>query len=122
MDAIRRVVARCEDAAVLGTIWVNGSFLTEKMNPRDVDLCLRIRHEVYDYGTREQVSCIDWLTSKSLYASARIDGYLLVEYPFNHQHFAIGVANLNYWKGQFGSSRKGVAKGIAVLELVKRNP
>jgi len=119
--AISDVVFECDQLEIPGSVWINGSFLTEKLDPADADLCLRIRNEVYDYGSREQVACIDWITSSALYLSQRVDGYLLVEYPFNHANFAIGVENLSYWKKQFGKSRLGVEKGIAVVELTGRS-
>ena len=54
-------VATLETAKVAGEIWADGSFLTEKINPKDIDLVLRVDGELYNSGTVEQRQAIDWV-------------------------------------------------------------
>jgi hypothetical protein len=47
-------VQRLVDAKIDGEIWADGSFLTEKIDPKDVDVIVRIDgHAVYDKGTSD---------------------------------------------------------------------
>lgn len=110
-------ISELRSVRVIGALWINGSFLTAKLDPRDVDVCLRIQHTAYDNGSPAQIAAIDTLLSDETFARDRIDGYLLVEYPANHPNHDLGAENLRYWLHQFGKSRSGVPKGIAVVEL-----
>ena len=99
-----------------GEVWINGSFLTEKMNPEDVDLVLLITAEFYENGTEEQRKTVDWLNSnlKDLYSC---HSYLLMEWPKGHSQYWIGQYYHSYWMKQFGFSRGDEMKGIAVIAL-----
>jgi hypothetical protein len=117
-----RIMARLERAiqslianSIPGEVWVNGSFLTEKIDPEDVDVSIRVDGDFYDMATAQQRQILRWITE--IADSEKIDGYLHLEWPVGHPHHAIGVENYEYWKKQWGISRSGVAKGIAVLKL-----
>jgi hypothetical protein len=43
MTHLEQIVGRINSAAIAGEIWVDGSFLTEKLNPEDVDVLLVVR-------------------------------------------------------------------------------
>lgn len=118
MQNLASVVDRLNQLGISGELWVDGSFLTEKVDPDDVDLTLRIQAHVYDNGTTQQTDYMDALCQ--LYPSQKIDAYLQIEWPIVHKNYAIGKGNYDYWKNQWGRSRNGVAKGIAVIELTRR--
>ena len=54
MDGFDRLVQALLDAAIQGEIWVNGSFLTEKVDAKDVDLILRVQGEFYDSAASDE--------------------------------------------------------------------
>ena len=54
MAGLAEVIERLIQHRVVGELWVDGSFLTEKINPGDVDVVLRVPSSVYDDGTSEQ--------------------------------------------------------------------
>ncbi|SPF43697.1 conserved hypothetical protein [Candidatus Sulfopaludibacter sp. SbA4] len=65
MTGLRTVVTRIVQCGITeGEIWINGSFLTEKIDPKDVDLILMYAARFYDSGTEAQTALIDWLNSK----------------------------------------------------------
>lgn len=117
MDRLESVIAKLNDHDIVGEAWIGGSFLTAKLDPEDVDLCLRIPGGILDSGTQRQADCIEWITSDVLYQSQKIDGYLLIEYPATHINYAAGKANFQYWRGHLGKSRMGMQRGIAVVKL-----
>ena len=42
MNGLRLMVQELEQAGIQGDLWINGSFLTVKIDPEDVDIALRI--------------------------------------------------------------------------------
>ena len=47
LDVLVTVLELCD---VVGELWVDGSFLTEKINPKDVDVVLRVDGALYNSG------------------------------------------------------------------------
>ena len=109
------LVDRLRAVEISGELWLDGSFVTDKLDPRDLDLCLRFSAALYDQGTRDQVATIEWFLQ--MYSTHLIDGYLLQEYPPTHPAQSHGLDNYLYWQKQFGFSRNGSPQGIVVLSL-----
>lgn len=61
MVGLEHVVQELNSHAIEGELWVDGSFLTEKIDPEDVDLVLRIQAEFYDNARPDQQKVVDWL-------------------------------------------------------------
>jgi len=116
MEGLEKVIDELRKNGIEGEVWINGSFLTEKMNPEDVDLVLRITAEFYENGAEEHRKTVDWLNSnlKDLYSC---HSYLLMEWPKGHSQYWIGQYYHSYWMKQFGFSRGNEMKGIAVIAL-----
>ena len=101
-----------------GDIWVNGSFLTEKIDPQDIDFVMEVRRDVHIQLSTEQHSILQWL-----FASNEPKGL------FSCHSFAIwemhpgdpGYAGYqplkDYWMNTFGKSRQGQDKGLAVVQV-----
>src|SRR5690348_320273 len=83
MNGIETVVQRLEAAVIIGELWLDGGFLTEKIDPEDVDMVLRVAGAIYDSGTVEQHDVIDWINS-NLKAALLCDSYSFFEYPDGH--------------------------------------
>ena len=121
MAGLREVATRITRTGISCSVWVDGSFLTEKIDPWDVDLVAFIPARFYDDGAPEQLAVVDWLTSRDneprkLY---RCDTHAEPMYPeLAPFHYMVAGA-LDYWRNTYGRSVGGGApKGIAVLELV----
>ena len=74
-------VQTLEAANVPGELWIDGSFLTDKINPKDVDVLLRVDGAVYNSGTQEQRDAIDWVIANQKLT-------LLIGRHFRSQHRA----------------------------------
>jgi hypothetical protein len=111
------VVAELTDNRIVGELLIDGSFITTKINPRDVDLVLCVSSELYDGCSAGQRSVFNWFESEALRADYRCDGYISVEWPAAHPLYAEGIATRNYWLTFFGHTREGHEKGIGVLTL-----
>ena len=121
MAGLAEVIGRLIQYQVAGELWVDGSFLTEKINPGDVDIVLRVQSSVYDDGTTEQRETIDWI-GENLREYNLCDSYVFPEFPENDPNYILGKQRRDYWSNLFGYSRSRTPKGIAVIELAGDTP
>ncbi len=101
---------------IVGELWVDGSFLTEKINPEDVDIVLRIDGIFYESSTPEQRAIIDWL-NEDLKTDYHCDSYFFMQFPEGHPLYWEGEYAYAYWMRQWGFNREDDVKGIAVITL-----
>jgi hypothetical protein len=48
MSGFEEVVRKLDSVGIVGEVWVNGSFLTKKIDPNDIDASLRLQVDVWD--------------------------------------------------------------------------
>ncbi len=122
-NGLQFVLGRPNERGVEAEVWVDGSFLTEKPNPEDVDFVLCVRASVYDEGTEAVREALEWIKDdlKSLH---KCDSHLFFVYERDDSVYEVGEKSRRYWLKQFGESRKDEPKGIAVVTLpsVKDRP
>ncbi|MFN0213346.1 MAG: DUF6932 family protein [Saprospiraceae bacterium] len=101
--------------------WIDGSFATNKKNPRDIDFVTFIDCDVYE----KHVQDIDNRFSKRAVGNfyENLDAYTICEYPKGHEFYAIFLADLAYWNEWFSSTRlnrlkKRFSKGFIQLKTV----
>jgi len=116
MSGLEGVVERLVRAQVRGKLIVNGSFLTEKIDPSDVDIVLEFDAVQYDSGANEVREPVDWL-STNLKDSHRCDSYAYPVYPVGHPYHPETLKARAYWRGWFGFDRGDQPKGMVVVEL-----
>lgn len=116
MTNLEAVTSRLIDAKVCGELWIDGSFLTEKIDAKDVDLVLRVDGTFYDACDVTQRAAMDWVGA-NLFDSHLCDSYLHFEYPEDDPNYWVGEYMHAYWMKQWGFSRGGAMKGIAVVKL-----
>ena len=118
MIGVEKLFGMLVGGGIEGELWVDGSFLTEKVNPADVDVVLFADHALYDHGTANQQGMIDDMDMRRLDPEMRCDNYVSLDYPIGHACYPLGVSLRNYWKQQFGTDAAGdVEKGIAVVRI-----
>ena len=118
MNNLRTLLTQLSNVDVIGEVWVNGSFLTEKIDPEDVDVLLRCPAAEHDNGARTKRSAIDWSVARERHEDLSCDAYLLPEYPVGDPLQATSDQIREYWQYWFGTDRSGAPKGIAVVRLV----
>jgi hypothetical protein len=117
MAGLTAVVQRLVAVRVIGHLWVDGSLMTEKIDPEDADLLLRISSDFLDRRTQEQWETLEWFADRDRKTTHHCDSYRWVEYPIDHDLYMQSEWDRAYWIRQYGFSRRDVQKGIAVLEL-----
>lgn len=115
MDGFEQVVAMLNAGGLKMELWVDGSFLTAKLNPDDVDFAARVDEADWRSATAQQKSLIGWLNATDLRPSHRCDAYGFVD--FVSLPNGAGEWGRAYWLRQFGFSRADNPKGMATLQL-----
>jgi hypothetical protein len=116
MSGLKQIVDRLLAVKVQGELWIDGSFLTEKIDPNDSDVVLFVQSTFCDGATTEQMQAINWVNG-DLKSSHCCDSYVSIEYPQTHPLFWHGEYWKAYWMKQWGFSRDDEMKGIAVVSL-----
>ncbi|MEM7654760.1 MAG: hypothetical protein AAF399_01420 [Bacteroidota bacterium] len=82
--------------ALLGNIrytqWVDGSFISTKVNPRDIDLVSLIDHDLVDQYEVE----LERFAKQSSKDTYGVDGYIVRIYPEGHSHYVRTQSDLIY--------------------------
>ena len=61
-DGLNRLLAWFAQTSIAAEMWIDGSFLTQKIDPSDVDLVLKIEAVKYFSWSDEQKDILEWLT------------------------------------------------------------
>lgn len=117
MDHLDEIIGRLDGTKTVGDLWINGSFLTQKIDPSDVDVLLRLDASFYDGLSTEHRAPIDWLNT-NLRGSHRCHSFVILGWPESHSSYWAGEYMYAYWLKQFGFSRSDERKGIALVRLI----
>lgn len=113
MSRLEAVIALIQQGGMRGVIWIDGSFLTEKLNPDDVDILLAITIDEYRSMDEKQKDFFDWFRANSLYEQYKCDNYgVLIGAQIAEAEYMYA-----YWLKQFGFSRGDQMKGLAVITV-----
>lgn len=92
--------------------WVDGSYVTHKINPGDLDLVNIIDKEKIDLLNHDQQFHLRKLVSgKVTRETHSCDSYIVLKVPDHHPHKKQLDEALKYWEDWFGIDRNGVPKG-----------
>lgn len=116
MDGLQDFHRLLATSGVVGKLWLDGSFTTEKIDPKDVDVVLMCKAEIYDAGPPEVRTAIELVIS-NLKSTNYCDSYICFEYPEGHPLYDEWVWNRAYWLRQYGFSREIDPKGIVVVSI-----
>jgi hypothetical protein len=120
IEGVRYVARQLEEIGVIADLWIDGSFLTEKITPDDADIVLRIDSNQMPSPTPEQLERIRWVRDEDLKTPFYCDTYVFVEFPIGHPLYRVGQGARDYWSKWFGTNRRDELTGMAVLELRNR--
>ena len=116
MPRLESVIARVSKARIIGELWIDGSFVTEKIDPDDVDILIRVAYEEY-VSNPAKSAVVDWASNVDLVRTHSCDAYRWIEYSRGHPSFRMSDTVRENWTRTFGKSLRGVPKGIAVILL-----
>ena len=113
-EGLEKLLNELNRWSIQAEVWIDGSFLTQKIDPEDCDLVVRLDSEFVERCSPEQFQVLSWINT-NLKATLLCDSYVFAEWPEGHEGHAAGAALRSYWLGWFGQDRRGGAKGMAVI-------
>jgi hypothetical protein len=115
MDGLRQVVGALNQSGYHLEIWVNGSFLTEKLNPKDSDVAVRFDGVEFDTSPPALQQQFATFIRTDFQDSHQCHLFAFPEYPAGHALYDYGQWRRGYWLNKFGFSRAEEPKGLAVV-------
>ena len=108
IECLRVILRELSTFQTKGELWIDGSFLTTKPDPRDIDIILRMRAEQYNSRSTAKRAFIDWLCSAEAKRRMNCDVNDLIEYPETDTRYPQSVADRNGWIQFFGTYRDDI--------------
>lgn len=87
--------------------WIDGSYVTTKYNPRDIDIVTMIPHQEFEAKEGILRHKFSGRNARNIY---EVDAYLVAEYPENHVKHSFTRSDLLYWYSLFHKTRVNRAK------------
>jgi hypothetical protein len=101
------------------TLWVNGSFVSRKINPNDIDVVILLEYQI-----QEQFESLirSKFTAIKTWKTTQVDAYILKLFPENHQMFKATTFDKYYWVDKFSNSKmnkegKSFSKGFIQIKI-----
>lgn len=116
MDGLEGVLQRANASSLTMEAWVDGSFMTEKMNPRDSDVVFRVARSDWASASSTQKSVLLWVNGTDLKPTYKCDAYAFVD-DATGPSLDDSEWDRSHWIRQFGFSRGDVPRGVAVINL-----
>lgn len=85
--------------------WIDGSFVSKKLKPNDIDVLTFVPDAVYT------IKDVELYELKKQF-KPQIDAYYLCTFPENHPKFAETKSDYFYWLNQFTKDRQKNSKGF----------
>jgi len=98
--------------------WINGSFVTRKTNPKDIDIISFVSH----VSVRALGSKLLPFRPPGSWDNYGVDAYILEVHLSNSKHYSFTELDIKYWRNQFGHTRpnrKGVKPKIRGYPLTQ---
>jgi hypothetical protein len=119
MDGFRKIVALLAAQRIDCEILVDGSYITEEIQPDDLDFAVVVSRQFYDASTPSQRKLLDWIGDDfTISATHLCDCQLCVNYQRSDPEWFEGLCDREWWLNFFS---KSVAykrdRGIAVLQI-----
>ena len=86
-------------------VWIDGSFITQKPNPRDIDILIFVESSILIQKEKE-------LTLLKNKFKPEIDGYFIEILPEDHTRYFLFEMNRKEWFFTFSTARNFKNKGI----------
>lgn len=112
------IIDKLIDEKIPCDIWVDGSSLTEKINPDDVDFVVELPIALLSTFNQTQISLIEHLGTQAFKQGKKLHSFVKLTAPAGHPFHSKATISHNQWLKDFGYSYvKKEPKGIAVVEV-----
>jgi hypothetical protein len=117
-DNLIKILDRLKALNIPCKVWVDGSFLTKKIDPDDVDFVIDLPVTISDNPTPAQKAFLNQLASHAFCKMEKLHSFLMFDAPVMHAEYALSQQLHAQWERDFGFAYVSKeAKGIAVLAV-----
>lgn len=117
MEGLEKVLLAISACGLSAEAWIDGSFLTQKLEPDDTDMVVRVTGSVEASADPAQLEVVNWINDNDLKPAFYCDAYCFIEYENGHPMGGVGEWCRAYWIKQFGFGRDDSMKGLALIVL-----
>jgi hypothetical protein len=96
MLALEAMCTAISVTLIKGEVWVDGSFLTKKIEPDDVDVVVAIKHGIFN--TPQQQDVLLRVANKQFAFPLPCDSYVHIDYPEGHPKHQFSQWMRAYWR------------------------
>lgn len=89
-------------------VWVDGSFITQKPEPSDIDFVIFIDYQRY----QQHEATLEQIRQRRFLPNSEVDGYFVAIYPEEHRRRSWFESDQMRWLHGFGTSLSNRKKGI----------
>lgn len=115
-EGLEAFVGKLAALKMPGEMWLDGSYFTEWIDPRDSDGVYWIDDADIPTLNEEQNEFLDWIAARGAKAAHRCDCGFSVRYPEGHELYVQNEYWRAHWLAMFGFDRSGgTMKGVAIL-------
>ena len=122
MEGLEKALRLLHDHNISAEVWLDGSFMTKKIDPADVDIVVAIHRDAFDGGTEVIKSVILHFDNSDYLKTLYCDAYVLFMLPDTADPILreAGEINRKYWIQKFGTSRGSDEKGNKLNHYVDK--
>ena len=80
--------------------WINGSFVSNKPNPKDIDLVSILHFEDYQLNQENFERNLVGIHAREKYG---VDAYVIPDFPTNHPNHVFSKSDKLYWRNLFSN-------------------
>lgn len=118
MENLETLIFGLRANQIRGKVWIDGSFLTVKIEPRDVDIVIELEDATVKGFSPQQQADIDWLQqNEEIQTDYDCDSHILVSWPIGNSSYARGDWLRAWYQKWFGWDEFLEMKGIAIVTL-----
>lgn len=114
MASLENLLNALSTESIHSEVWVDGSFLTQKIEPDDVDLVVVLQEADFPKSPAG-LALLRRIAGKAFTNPVPCDSYIHVDFPSASPHFKVSEVMRAYWIKQFCFSRSDQMKGLAVI-------
>lgn len=112
MDGFMQIVVMLEREQIPCELLIDGSFLTEEIEPEDIDFAVVVTPEFYENCTTGQSKLLDWIgDDKTIKTTHLCDCYLCVNYQQGHPLWFEGICDRAWWMRRTSPGTSGSRRG-----------
>ncbi len=120
LQGLNRICRQLQELAIPCSLIIDGSFLTEEIDPLDIDFAVCVTPEYYESCNSAQLVCLEWIRdSFDIKKSHLCDVYLCVEVSRRALSSGLeGMIDRAYWVNLYATSvvHKRI-RGVGKIEL-----